>query len=78
MKRMRIIKRLALAIGLSIPLFASAQETAKPVSGWQNLDLKADAAFGISTERAYNELLKGKKHTTVLVAVIDGGVDTAH
>lgn len=78
MKRMRIIRKLALAICLSIPLFASAQEAKKPVSGWQNLDFKADSAFGISTERAYNELLKGKKHTTVLVAVIDGGVDTAH
>jgi subtilisin family serine protease len=78
MKRMRIIKKLALAICLSLPLFASAQEAKKPVSGWQNLNLKTDSVFGIGTEKAYNELLKGKKHTTVLVAVIDGGVDTAH
>jgi len=78
MKRMRIIKNLALAICLSIPLFVSAQEAKKPVSGWQNMDLKTDSVFGIGTEKAYNELLKGKKHTTVLVAVIDGGVDTAH
>jgi subtilisin family serine protease len=78
MKRMRIIRKVALAICLSIPLFASAQEAKKPVSGWQNLNLKTDSVFGIGTEKAYNELLKGKKHTTVLVAVIDGGVDTAH
>ena len=78
MKKMRGIKKLILAICLCIPLFTSAQEAKKPVSGWQNLDFKTDSAFGISTERAYNELLKGKKNTTVLVAVIDGGVDTAH
>jgi cell wall-associated protease len=44
---------------------------------WQNKDLKADSVFGISTEKAYSLLLKNKKATTVLVAVIDGGVDTA-
>lgn len=47
-------------------------------SNWQNLDLKTDSVFGISTERAYSELLKGKKSTTVLVGVLDGGVDTNH
>lgn len=45
---------------------------------WQNLDLKTDSAFGISTEKAYNELLKGKKSKPVIVAVLDGGVDTNH
>src|SRR5258706_7612556 len=45
---------------------------------WQNKDLKTDTVFGISTEKAYSELLKGKKSKTVLVAVIDSGVDTAH
>jgi len=47
-------------------------------ANWQNLDLGADSVFGISTEKAYDELLKDKKPHTVLVAVIDGGVDTAH
>ncbi|MCD0487596.1 S8 family serine peptidase [Pedobacter sp. MC2016-14] len=45
---------------------------------WQHMDLKADGIFGISTDKAYAELLKGKKAKEVLVAVIDGGVDTAH
>ena len=47
-------------------------------ANWQNLDLKTDSVFGISTEKAYQQLLTHKKATTVLVAVIDGGVDTAH
>lgn len=55
------------------PLFTFAQ---KP--NWQNLDLKNDSTFGISTEKAYNEILKGKKGKPVIVAVIDGGVDINH
>ena len=47
-------------------------------ANWQNMDLQTDSVFGISTEKAYKELLQHKKATTVLVAVIDGGVDTAH
>lgn len=45
---------------------------------WQNMDLKTDSVFGISTERAYTELLKGKKSSPVLVGVLDGGVDINH
>jgi len=47
-------------------------------ANWQNLDLKADSVFGISTERAYNELLKNKAPVKVIVAVIDAGADTSH
>lgn len=45
---------------------------------WQNLDFRQDSTMGISTEIAYNKLLKGKKATTVVVAVIDAGIDTLH
>ena len=47
---------------------------------WQNLDLQKDSVFGISAEKAYETLLRDKplkKEQRVLVAVIDGGVDTA-
>lgn len=47
-------------------------------SNWQNLDLKNDSFFGISTEKAYMELLKDKKSVPVIVAIIDSGIDTAH
>lgn len=73
------ILRGAMAASLLFAGAASfAQAPAKPKDNWQNLDLTADGTFGISTERAYNELLIGKKHIPVLVAVIDGGVDTLH
>ncbi|MCC8423594.1 S8 family serine peptidase [Mucilaginibacter sp. UR6-11] len=54
-----------------------AQSPAKD-KNWQNLDLRQDSVFGISTERAYRELLNGKKGIPVIVAVIDGGVDISH
>jgi subtilisin family serine protease len=71
-------KKLTLGLSLAIPLLVNAQETHKTKPNWQNLDLKADSVFGISTEKAYEQLLKNKKHVPVLVAVIDGGVDTNH
>jgi subtilisin family serine protease len=46
---------------------------------WQLLDISTDAVPGISSERAMRELLAGKQPArTVVVAVVDGGVDTAH
>jgi len=45
---------------------------------WFNLDPTLDGVQGVSTERMYKELLAGKKGTTVVVAVIDGGVDYTH
>ena len=46
---------------------------------WQNLDLDLDGVPGTSADRAIRELLAGRTaQRTVVVAVIDGGVDTAH
>ena len=45
---------------------------------WQLLDLAADHVPGISVLRAEHDLLAGMTPRPVLVAVIDGGLDTAH
>lgn len=46
---------------------------------WHLLDPGADRLPGIGAERALRELLAGRQPArTVVVAVIDGGVDTAH
>lgn len=45
---------------------------------WFNLDQKEDNILGVSTEKAYKELLLRKKSRTVVVAVIDSGVDINH
>jgi subtilisin family serine protease len=54
------------------PLFEAPRD-------WQLLDEAADRVPGISARRAERELLAGRApRRTVVVAVIDGGVDTAH
>ncbi|HEY4936586.1 MAG TPA: S8 family peptidase [Puia sp.] len=55
-----------------------AQSGTYNAHGWQLLDFRTDSVFGAGVNLAYDELLKGKKATPVIVAVIDGGVDTAH
>lgn len=55
-----------------LSMAASAQETQ-----WYLQD-KTDNTAGISVERTYRELLKDRKPTPVVVAVIDGGIDTTH
>lgn len=44
---------------------------------WFNLDFTADLVPGVSTEKAYT-LLQNRPSRTVIVAVIDGGVDVKH
>lgn len=47
-------------------------------SDWHHLDLEKDGVFGVSTDRAYQELLKGKTATPVILAIMDSGFDTDH
>ncbi len=61
----------------TLPLIAGAQSNTPPPN-WYNLDYAEDGVMGISTEKAYRELLNGKPSQTVIVAVIDGGIDVNH
>jgi cell wall-associated protease len=45
---------------------------------WYNKSASIDSIYGAEVEKAYNEILKGKTSTTVIVAVIDGGIDLTH
>lgn len=56
-----------------------AQQTpAKPkLKGWHLLNYEQDGYFGTGVKEAY-ELLAGRKTTTVVIAVIDSGIDTLH
>jgi len=52
--------------------------TEKEKQTWGHLDLVKDTIPGMSVDKAYAELLNGKPNQTVIVAVIDSGIDTGH
>ncbi len=54
------------------------QLTEKQLKNWNSYDLVTDTIPGMSVIKAYDELLKGKKGQTVIVGVIDSGVDIEH
>src|SRR5690606_1108393 len=45
---------------------------------WYNKDPETSQVYGIGTNKAYQEILKGKSSQTVIVAVIDSGIDVNH
>ncbi|PUZ20743.1 peptidase S8 [Chitinophaga costaii] len=59
---------------LASPIYA---QRAVP-RNWQLLSYDTDSVYGIGAEKAYQQLLKNKTSTPVLVAVIDSGIDTTH
>lgn len=69
-------------LGVALLPAASLAQSAAPAPAappqWTMLDPKANNVMGISADRAYAELLKGRTAAPVVVAVIDSGVDTAH
>ncbi|MCL9808318.1 S8 family peptidase [Flavobacterium luminosum] len=52
--------------------------TNKQLERWSHLDLTQDTIPGMSVDRAYQGILKGKKATKVIVAVVDSGIDIEH
>jgi len=78
------MKSLALCAALFVLAFFSdlllpaGIETDKPPANWFNLDREKDGVIGMSTERAYADLLKGRQSKTVIVAILDSGVDITH
>lgn len=52
--------------------------TEKEKNSWGHLDLVKDTIPGMSINKAYEEIIKGKKGKTVIVAVIDSGIDIGH
>jgi subtilisin family serine protease len=58
--------------------YEGSREDSAEFYNWFNLDKEINGIPGISTDKAYDELLVNKKSTSVIVAVIDGGVDINH
>ncbi len=62
---------------ITILFFGINTLSAQAPENWFNLDADADNVQGVSTEKAYT-LLSGKTSETVVVAVIDSGIDIEH
>lgn len=69
-------KSVLCAFAVSCGFAALAQSSDVP-RGWHLMDKTKDGYYGISMDKAY-DLVKGKKSQTVVVAVIDSGIDTLH
>jgi cell wall-associated protease len=89
---MKLIKLtyLSLIAALTLSLSANAQSTQKVVVAkkgaltenelkrWSHLDLDKDSIPGMSVDKVYSELLKGKTSTPIIVGIVDSGVDIEH
>ncbi len=67
----------------SFILFAVVTAYAQPEKksipkNWFLLDPQTDSVQGVSAEKAYSTLLQGQPSKTILVAVIDSGIDIDH
>ncbi|HNP19151.1 MAG TPA: S8 family peptidase [Fulvivirga sp.] len=71
------IRSLILCLLLFQNLLAQQSGTTASES-WYLKDAKIDRVQGISVEKTYTKLLKNKPSKTILVAVIDSGVDIDH
>jgi len=89
---MKLIKLtyLSLIAAFTLSLSANAQSTQKvavakkgaltenELKRWSHLDLDKDSIPGMSVDKVYSELLKGKTSTPVIVGIVDSGVDIEH
>ena len=72
MTKIKFLFSLAIGILLSFQVSAQAQKE------WQHLSYSQDGIYGVESNRAYDELVKGEPGVKVLVAVIDSGTDIQH
>jgi len=56
----------------------NASLTETQLKNWNTADLITDTIPGMSVNRAYSQLIKNKVGKTVIVGVIDSGVDIEH
>lgn len=76
---MNSVFRLLCVVGIFIASTSIGQTSlnVSPSQNWFNEDAKSQKVNGVSSEEAY-QLLHGKKSKTVIVAVIDAGIDINH
>lgn len=67
-------------VAISAPLNIAKKAPIKEndLQRWSHLDIVTDTIPGMSVDRVYAELLKGKKGVPVIVGILDSGVDIEH
>ncbi|MGO4905477.1 S8 family peptidase [Flavobacterium sp. W20_MBD1_R3] len=66
------------AISAPLNITKKAPITENDLKRWSHLDIVTDTIPGMSVDKAYAELLKGKKGVPVIVGILDSGVDIEH
>lgn len=77
LKKLKQSVLLLSVMAISIASFAQTSSIKTVPNGWHLKDQKTSGFYGISLDKAY-DLVKGKKSQTVIVAIIDSGIDTTH
>ncbi|MBL7834150.1 MAG: S8 family peptidase [Cyclobacteriaceae bacterium] len=79
---MRVLFIVSVFMSACLPMYAQVSSVDKLDANnlnWQNRDPEKDKTAGTSVDKAYSTLLADKKpKKTIIVAVIDGGVDIDH
>ncbi len=77
-----MMKKILLSVIFSLvflfPAFSQYTASKSIPQDWFLRDPEQDSLLGVSSERAYETLLKGQPSRTVIVAVIDSGIDIEH
>ena len=66
------------AISAPLNITKKAAITENDLKRWSHLDIVTDTIPGMSVDKAYAELLKGKTGVPVIVGIVDSGVDIEH
>lgn len=74
MKKLILFTSILFAYGSVV---AQQAQTKHPLN-WHLLSYDADSVYGVGVQKAYAELLQGKKSNKIIVAVLDTGIDTLH
>ncbi|WP_029271525.1 S8 family peptidase [Flavobacterium sp. KJJ] len=65
-------------IAIPVTTVKKAPVSENDLKRWSHLDLVKDTIPGMSVDRAYAEILKGKTGQKVIVGVVDSGIDIDH
>lgn len=76
--KIRLLNVIFLLLVVAVPAFSQSLNVKTIPDDWFLKDPEEDSLQGVSAERAYQTLLKDQPSRSVIVAVIDSGIDIDH